>query len=258
MRAPPLAILVSLLAGAAIAAADEPSLRVRADVLFAARDDAKKLEEAIDLYEGAGAHVMVARGCLLRIELHDDLDRDGDARERWIDRGMRAGERALGTPDPASGLEAIAKKDAEALYWYAALHGRKIEVSSIFRQAGMARRFRRMAERAAALDATVDHGGPHRMLGSFRARAPGLMGGDMEEAARRLDAAVALAPDRFEARVLRAELVHARRGDRKAFRADLERVLATAPEVLPDRLPEQRRAQADARRLLAREGELFD
>ncbi len=228
----------------------------RADALFAKRDDPRMLEAAVDAYEAAGAPLMVARGCLERLELFDDVT-DEDARLRWIERGLKAGEKALGTDDVPGSLDRLKKPQAEALYWYAALYGRKIELSSVFSQSRMAKKFREMAERAAELDGTVFYGGPHRMLGSFYADAPWLMGGDWKKAILELDRAVEIAPNFFENRVTRAELADVHKKDRDAFRKDLQDVIAARDDVLPAVIPEQRRAKAAAKKLLAREAELF-
>lgn len=233
----------------------------RAEALFAGREDPKKLESAAELFETAKEWTRAARACYQRITIHDDLDSDDDARERWIDRGLASGLRALGAKDADEVLEAMPRYEkprAAALYWYAALYGRKIELVNVFRQAGMASTFRRLAARAAELDGACHHGGPRRMLGDFLCSAPGLFGGDEAKGAQELEAAIAAEPRYLEGYVLRAKRVRVAAKDRAGFRADLERVLAAPDDALPDVVPEQRVAKKRARALLAREAELFD
>jgi hypothetical protein len=229
-----------------------------ADALFQKREDPTTLEAAIAAYEAAGTFTQAARACMQRLELHDDLEKDADARQRWIDRGLKAAAAALGVKDVHDALPRIAKQHVEALYWHNALYGRSIQLASIFSQAGMAKRFRLTCERLVALDGAIVHGGPFRMIGNFHAEAPGLMGGDNDKAIQELDRAVALAPDYYENRVIRARWLHAEiRKDRAAFRADLDYVLKGKDDVLPDVVPEQRRAKAAARKLLAEESTYF-
>lgn len=240
------AILTCVLAGAAVA--DTP--KSKADQLFSKRDDAKSLEQAIDAYEAAGNHLMVARGAFQRIDLHDDLKDDDDARERWVDRGLKAGHAALGGGTPPEEREKFDKKDAEALFWYTALYGRKVELANIFRRPGMAGKFFELMKRLAALDGGVFYGGPHRILGNFYADAPGFMGGDKDKAKEEIEKAVKVAPDFLENRVARAEYVHLKRNDKAAFEKDLRAVLDAPDDVIPDVIPEQKRAKAAARELL--------
>ena len=227
-----------------------------ADALFTRRDDVKALEAATDAYEAAGKPVMVLRCVFLRLHHFDDL-KDKEARRAWMERGLKAGEAALRTNDVPGSLATFAGKDAPALLWYAAIYGRKIEVSETFKQIGMVKHFRHMLERAAELDGGAYFGGPWRMLGNFHAEAPVIMGGDWDKALRELDRAVAAAPDFFDNRLVRAEYAHVHRKDREAFRRDIRAVLDARDDVLPEVVPEQRKAQADARKLLAREPELF-
>src|SRR5256885_14199028 len=99
---------IALMLGLGTATAGDIS---KADALFAKRDDRSSLEAAIAAYEAAGAWTQVARGCLERIELFDDLkDKDGEptkAADAWIRRGLKAGEKALGTGEPWDKLERI-------------------------------------------------------------------------------------------------------------------------------------------------------
>ncbi len=242
--------IIALVLAAALTAAAMAQDRSAADKLFAERAAPKKLAAAADAYAAAKDEVMVARCCFLRIEIHDDLAEDKKAREKWIERGLAAGAAALGVNEPEEDPDKVDKKGVEALYWYAALYGRKTEMASIFSQAGMAKRFRKLCERAVALDGKVAHGGPHRMLGTFCAEAPGLLGGDDDKAKEQLDLAVKVGPDYFENRLLRAENVHLERDDKAAFEADLKAVIDAKDDVIPDLVPEQKRAKAAAKKLL--------
>src|SRR5688500_2976980 len=94
-----------LLAAAAFAAD-----RSKADALFAKRADPKSLEAALEAYEQAGEHVMAARCAFLRIDLHEDLADDEDAREKWIERGLKSAVKALGGDEPEKRLSAMKKE----------------------------------------------------------------------------------------------------------------------------------------------------
>jgi len=244
------------------AAAPVGAERARAEALFLARgQDAKKLEEAVALFEAEKAWSRAARACYQRIDLHEDLASDDDARERWIDRGLAAGCKALAAEDVDEVVErlpALTRADVEPLYWLTGLYGRKITLVNALRRATMVSTFRKLLERAAALDGVFHHAGPRRMLGDFLCSAPGFMGGDFERGAREVDAAIAGAPLFLETYVLRAKKVRVERKDRAGFKADLQRVLDASEGALPDVVPEQRDAKKTAKALLAREAELFD
>jgi hypothetical protein len=229
--------------------------RNKADALFAKREDPKSLEQAISEYEAIGDLTQAMRCCYLRIDLHDVKP---DDQVEWIDRGLKLGKRIFGTDDVVEKLDSIQKDKADALYWYAQLYALKIQHAWKVKQAFMAGNFRKMGERAVALDEAYNYGGPRRMLGNFLADAPGFMGGDEKRAVENLERAVELGPDYFENRMLRAELVHGKlRKDRAAFRKDLDAVINGKPEAVPDRIPEQKRQQHWARKLLEREKEIF-
>src|SRR5262245_39941037 len=98
---------------------------------------------------------------------------------------MRDAAKALGVgdhDDVPDELDRLAKKDAGPLFSWAACYGRKIELSWKVKQSFMVGTFRKVAERAGALDASVYHHGPQRMLAEFYATAPGSFGGDKPKA----------------------------------------------------------------------------
>jgi hypothetical protein len=116
---------------------------------------------------------------------------------------------------------------------------------------------RAMMERAAALDETVDYGGPRRALGAWLATIPSAAGGGAAAARRELERARALDPDYQLTRVREAETLAVLLQDAQRFDALLDAVLAFDPARRPEIAPENRLAQRLARDLKARRGRLF-
>ncbi|HVY61902.1 MAG TPA: TRAP transporter TatT component family protein [Planctomycetota bacterium] len=226
-----------------------------ADTLFAQRAEPAKLEAACKAYEDAGAWARAAFCCTARLELYEDLKKDSQ-KEPWIERGMKDAAKALGVKDPddvPDQLASFAKKDAGPLFSWAACYGRKIELSSWLKQAFMVGKLRKVAERAAELDATVYYGAPDRMLAELYASAPGAFGGDIEKAKAAIKAAVETAPKLLQNYCTRA-IVERESGDRAAARADLQRVLSGDVHAIPGLEVEQEASKRDAKALLEKLG----
>lgn len=152
----------------------------------------------------------------------------------------------------------VQKGEVGILYWTAVSYGSQIEDLSIFRQAGAAKRFKRLVERCEALDPSYFFGAPHRALAGFLQQAPGIMGGDSKKAREEADAAIAAAPDFADNYNVRAENVWLPEKDRAKYEADLAKALALADDACgPDAAPEQRAAKKHAAEMKAKAGEKF-
>lgn len=172
---------------------------------------------------------------------------------------LEGGKAAAEAADLDDALDKIGKNAAAILYWTALSYGQTIPRRlSVFKQPGAAKRLRRLFERCLALEETYFHGGPHRVLSDWHAKAPGILGGDSGEAREHAEAAVRLGPRFAENYVVRAENVWLPAGDRAKYEADLETALALADDAAgEDGIPEQREAKKKAKRLLAAIDEKF-
>jgi hypothetical protein len=244
---------------------------------WAARGASKEaLLAAIEAYEKASRRpdagppvferLVRARYFLATFRLPDDSEEQREAYARALADGLRGLGRAWRKNDAAFGDAADLEDAAGAansetigvFYWTVLSYGNTISTMSVFRRPGAAKRFKRLVERALAIDERFFEGGPHRVLADYLAKAPGIMGGDAGEARAHAEAAVRLGPQYAENYVVRARDAWKPAGDRARYEADLRFAMALADEAAgADATPEQREAKEAAKRLLARIGEDF-
>jgi tetratricopeptide (TPR) repeat protein len=192
-------------------------------------------------------------------------------RERTWERGTELAERALAvlhrgdaewrSREPAAiaaRIDAAQRSIGATIHFWAAVHWglwgeTKGSLAAV--QKGIAKRIRDHARIAIALDETVEHGGPHRLLGRLHAVAPRvpLFTGwvSRDQAVAELERAVAIAPTDLTNRLYLAEvrLEHVPER-REQARAEIAAVIAATPDAA--NLVEDRRTQADARATLAK------
>jgi len=192
-------------------------------------------------------------------------------RERIWERGTELAERSLAVlhhDDPewrarepaaiVSRLDPSRRSIGATVHFWAAVHWglwgeTKGSLAAV--QKGIAKRIRDHARIAIALDETIEHGGPHRLLGRLHAVAPRvpLFTGwvSRDEAVAELERAVAIAPADLTNRLYLAEVQLEHVPERREeARAEIEAVIAATPD--PANLVEDRRTQADARATLAK------
>ncbi|MFC1609904.1 TRAP transporter TatT component family protein [Myxococcota bacterium] len=184
------------------------------------------------------------------------------------DKGITAGELAMlavseefatqvrgGEPVEAA-LDAIPVAGQAALFWYAANLGRFI-AADVTTAAMYQNRIHAVMQRVLELDPSFFQAAPHRFLGSFYAEVPAFLGGNLDKSREHFEAALTVAPDYLDTKVLYAELYAPRVEDRALFDRLLGEVVAADPSVIPGLEPEQHMAQSRARRLLDNPDELF-
>lgn len=172
---------------------------------------------------------------------------------RGLARHAAPGGLPIRDPDDIDDLrDRIQPAAVGILYWTALCYGNTIQGFSLLRQAGAAKRFRRMVERSLALDERYFQAGPHRVLAEYLHKAPGIMGGDDDVSRRHAEAAMRLYPRYAENPLCRAENVWEPRKDRTRWREEIEAALAAPEDAFPDAVPEQRAAKARAGRMRAK------
>jgi len=262
-----LPLLALLVAGAGPVA----ELVVQGDAAFAARGDAARLAAALEAYRRAAALTPGEPEVELRLARAEAWRAAGEqdrAAEAWS-AAARAAERALRRLAPhwaaevdagRSAAAAAARVDgrgAEALYWFAlatfsGAQARGFVAVLVVKEVALA-----SMERAAALDERVDHGGPHRALGAWRAALPSAADGGATRAQAHFERARKLFPRYQPTRVREAETLCVLLQDRRRFRSLLGEVLASDDGAAPEIAPENALARRQARELLAREDRLF-
>ena len=190
-----------------------------------------------------------------------DLGRDArvcaeDARAAWVAVQPEAssiaarGPARLGTVTPALS-QVLARADAaaaEPIYLLAACTATWARAKGFTPLIDERDELRQMLSRVAQLAPDLDEAGAERELGKLFAALPAYAGGDLQEARRHFEAAVARAPDSARTRLAFARSVAVKAQDRSLFEAQLQ-----AASSAPDES-----GAAEARDLLTRENELFD
>lgn len=124
--------------------------------------------------------------------------------------------------------------DVRAIFWYGNTLGRYLEFHPFTALMGGMHDVRASFERAVELDPTYIDGAPLRSLGSFFARVPGFLGGDMELAEIIHQQAMAVSSVFLENTVNWADFVLRPRQDWEALCSALNSVIALAedPDVM--------------------------
>jgi hypothetical protein len=278
-----LGVVAALGAAAPVSAQSSPRASIdRGDAAWSRRADGAAddraasgpIEEAIAAYEQALAAAPDDLETLWKLEraLHFRGVYTGlpeAQREPVWDRGTELAEHALAilhrddpkweSRAPAELARTVTDRTLGAtLHFWAAVHWglwgeAKGSLAAVHK--GIAKRIRDHAQTAIALDETVEHGGPHRLLGRLHAVAPKvpLFTGwvSRDTALAELERASAIAPADLTNRLFlaeaRLEYVPAKRAEALA---EIEAVIAATPDRA--NLVEDRRTQADARAALER------
>ena len=112
-------------------------------------------------------------------------------------------------------------------------------------------------ERCVELDETYFYGGPHRWFGSYYAKLPSIAGRDLEKSKEHFEKALKIESNYFGTRVLRSEYYAKNSQDKELFQSDLEFVLNTPSDVIPELVPEQEVEKKKAAEMLELIDETF-
>jgi tetratricopeptide (TPR) repeat protein len=178
------------------------------------------------------------------------------------DRGLRAlspqyEQRRQGGQSADEAIAGLGREAAPLLYWYALNLIRWAHVEGTFTVMKEYKRSHRIMHAVERLDPDYYYGGADRYFGMFLAGAPGIAGGDVNEAKVRFQAALRRAPAFFETHLLYAELYAVKVGDKQLYVSSLRYILDTPAEILPEVAPEQLRTKVKAASLIKRTDERF-
>lgn len=231
------------------------------------RQDVAHLEQAIALYEQAAAIdpnnlellITVARAnyFLADAYLQENLERQTITYEKslsYAEKAMvlhpefkklvTAGEKV------EDAIRVLDKSYVGAIYWGSASLGKWGLNKGMATILANRERGRKLMARCVELDETYFYGGPHRWFGSYYAKLPSIAGRDMEKSKIHFDKALQIAPNYFGTTVLKAEYYDTNMQDKEAFRKDLEFVLKTPSNVIPELVPEQEAEKKKAAAML--------
>lgn len=256
---------------AAAPAVDAGSALARAESLFEEAIDAGRLRRTIAAYDEALRLAPEAGEVLVRLSeahiLYGAAYAEGQ-RERALSytTGIRYSERAmalnpgfrrrveLGETVGEASVELGIQEMRAMLFWVTGVSYYYKECLSPLGNLLQFRwmlRTRQVMERMMALDPGFEHGAVPFSLGIYFIGLPPSAGGDLQRAGDLLARAVAESPTSLLPRWGRAKYLHAKTGDRAAFRRDLEWVVEQDPGAADSPLRWNVYFQRDARELLA-------
>jgi hypothetical protein len=185
------------------------------------------------------------------------------------DRGRGYALRALARTSPelmeqnlddyTTAVEAMEPGNLPALYWLGQCWGGWLMLS-LDRPEAFADipRLQRLIERTLELDPTFHFAGPHLLAGAFYGGRSKLLGGDMDKAGSHFEENLRLTEGKFLlSRVLYAKTLLVQTQDRDAFLKQLNLVLETPAEILPQQRLANEVAKIKAKKLLESVDDLF-
>lgn len=246
---------------------DAAQLISQANEYWNQRHDMAQLEQALALFEKAATidtenlelFITIARGNYFLADAY--LTEDKDQQTAVYEKSLSFAEKAMAIDPEFKELveggemveDAIRVLDVEyvgAIYWGSASLGKWGLNKGLATILKNKERGRKMMERCVELDETYFYGGPHRWFGSYYGKLPTIAGRDLNKAKEHFDKALAIAPNYFGTRVLQSEYYSKNAQDKELFRSDLEFVLNTPSDVIPELVPEQDAEKKKAQEML--------
>ena len=238
------------------------------------RQDVTHLEKALELYEQAATidqqnldlFITLARGhyFLADAYLQDDRERQTDVYDKglaYAEKGMALEPQFKELVESGEKVEDAVKvldqKYVGAIYWASASLGKWALNKGLATILKHKERGRKMMERCVELDETYFYGGPHRWFGSYYAKLPSIAGRDLEKSKEHFEKALQIESNYFGTRVLRSEYYAKNSQDKELFQSDLEFVLNTPSDVIPELVPEQEAEKKKAAEMLELIDETF-
>jgi tetratricopeptide (TPR) repeat protein len=109
---------------------------------------------------------------------------------------------------------------------------------------------KKILDRMMAIDPAYAGGHPYTFMAAYYAVLPSIMGGDLKKASEYFSKADEVGAGWLHVRWTRAKFLHAKTGDREAFRKDLEWVLAQDPHLAMNLYPYNVYFQREAKKML--------
>lgn len=246
------------------------ALREQADALWEERGNPQKARQMLELYIKAAQAdptnmelwTRLARAYFI---VADYIEQDEKKRDELYLKGVEAGERALGlhpgfreiyerSKNEREAVNGVGIEGISALQWTQANLSKWAANKSLLVRLGNRPKLEAYNRRIMELDESYFYGAPHRFFGGLQTRIPG---GDMELSRQHFEKAIEIEPNYFGTRTLFAEFYATKVQDRETFIAQLQYVLNTPYDVLPEVAAENKYEQERAKRLLEKVDEWF-
>jgi tetratricopeptide (TPR) repeat protein len=249
---------------------DAAPIAAQAEALWKGRAERAKAEGAIKLWEQAAKldptradlQLALTYGYYFMANVHVRWDEDNEDAMRTIyEKGMKAGRNAVWLTSPKfaeqikagtkweAAVGSVDKASVPGLYWYATNMGKWALLDGFTTILREKDHIAATMETCQKLDANYWHGGPDRYFGVYRTKIP-FPGGDLPASKAHFAKAVELAPGYLDTKVLFATNYAAKAQDEALFKKLLNEVIATADDVVPELVPENRNAKRLAKQLL--------
>lgn len=244
-----------------------------AEALWAQRVDPAQLEKALTAYEAilatdpGNTKVLerLIRGWYFYGDAHTDDAPTKIARwQKAVDYGNTClalnptyKERLAGGEREKDAIVVATADQVPCLYWTSTALGKWAKAQSLSVTLKNLPTVKAYMSKVEEYDPTYFNYGPARYWGVYYAALPSFAGNDPVKSGQYFQASIDGAPDYLPTRGLRAEYLAVLKQDAKLFEDDLNAVIAADPTRLPDCTPENIMEQAKAKKLLAKESELF-
>lgn len=158
-----------------------------------------------------------------------------------------------------SALEKVGKDNIPPLFWLGQCWGGWVLLSLDNPLAFVAiSKVESLMKRVLALDASYHYAGPHLFLGAFYGGRSKMLGGDPEKSRHHFEKSLALTDNRFLlSRVLYAKTYAVQVQDKELFAEQLNTVIKSSGNILPEQRLANEVAKQKAIRLMEKANELF-
>lgn len=253
---------------ASLAPAQKTQYLNEAKKLWSTRQNRSDLESALTKFKAVAESdpsdydtmVYLARGYYLLADAHlEDIE---EKKKNW-EISVSWGEKAMIThPEFKSAVadrkesvtdsvQFLTKKQIDALYWSAASLGKWAKNSGLTTTLKYKSQIKRMIERVGELNSDYFYGAVYRYWGVYYAVAPGFAGGSMEKSLENFQKSFKVANNYLGTHILYAENYAAKQGDKELFKKELDFVLKSKADIIPELTPEQILEKKKAEKMLA-------
>lgn len=191
----------------------------RADELFAGRDNADNLKQAVLLMEQLTAREpsnYEAWWRLARVRYYiGDREKDQTKKTRLFQSGVEAAKKAVVSDE----------KRVEGHFWFAANEGEYADLKGALQSLGLVKTIRKEFEAALAVNPAYENGAIYSALGQIDLSLPRLVGGNERRGIEKLEEGLKVGPNNAELKVTLAE-VYQKKGRRDEARKLAESVLS--------------------------------
>ena len=211
----------------------------KADQLYAARDNADSIKQAVlQLEQFTAREPSNYEGWwrLARARYYaGDRDADKAKKPRLFQSGVEAAKKAV----------ALDAKRVEGHFWYGANEGEYADLKGALQSLGLVKTIRREFEAALAIDPAYESGAIYSALGQIDLNLPRLLGGNERRGIERLEAGLKVGAENAELKVTLAE-VYQKKGRRDEAKKLLESVISGNDPARSPKEMEELRTKARA------------